>query len=472
MNDGPKKPQKLNFTTNGIRGIANVDLTPSNCVRIGLSIGKYLGPGKKAIIGADYRVSGHMIKGAIISGLSSMGVHIFDAGYTPTPALQKYIRDKSNFDLGLLITASHNPPEFNGIKIIDRDGIEISPLKEKQIEDAYNLPDLNRHLVSWREIGAIHHVSGVIDHYIESIIKNSKINKSRVANLRVVIDPGNGVTCTYVKELMERLNIKGIYIFDEPDGHFPNRVSEPTPDSLQALKEKVLDEGASFGVGFDGDGDRAIFIDDKGVFHWGDESFAVILNDILGEYKGWVVTPVSSSLLIQDIVEKYGAKLEWTKVGSITVSRRMVELNAKIGGEENGGIFFSPHQPVRDGGMALALIIGILTRNEKDLSELFADLPRYYLHKETIAVENSRKKEILEYIKGQINNEKRILIDGIKVIGHDGSVLIRPSGTEPKFRSFADGRTPEVAEKMSKWGIELVKDGLKALGSSRQVESE
>ncbi|MHA1371268.1 MAG: hypothetical protein ACTSRA_16320, partial [Promethearchaeota archaeon] len=147
MNDGPKKPQKLNFTTNGIRGIANVDLTPSNCVRIGLSIGKYLGPGKKAIIGADYRVSGHMIKGAIISGLSSMGVHIFDAGYTPTPALQKYIRDKSNFDLGLLITASHNPPEFNGIKIIDRDGIEISPLKEKQIEDAYNLPDLNRHLV-------------------------------------------------------------------------------------------------------------------------------------------------------------------------------------------------------------------------------------------------------------------------------------------------------------------------------------
>ncbi|MFX0101946.1 MAG: phosphoglucosamine mutase, partial [Candidatus Hodarchaeota archaeon] len=346
---------ELKFTTNGIRGIANEDLTPHVCMKIGLAFGHFLKPGAKVIIGTDYRISGHMIKNALVSGLTSTGVNVVDGSYTPTPALQKFVKDNpGKFDMGLIITASHNPPEFNGIKVIDADGIEIPPEKESKVEAYYKTITDKTSLPSWDQIGTLTDAHGVNNYYVDSILKNVNIDKEGSKKLNIVVDPGNGATCTYIYDLLARMGIsKNACISDEPDGSFPNRVSEPTPDSLQDLSEKVIAEGASFGIGFDGDGDRAILIDNDGKFHWGDESFALILNDLLQDYKGWVVTPVSSSVLVQEVVETHGAKLEWTKVGSITVSRRMLELDAIIAGEENGGIFYKPHQPVRDGGMAL-----------------------------------------------------------------------------------------------------------------------
>nr|MDO8115787.1 phosphoglucosamine mutase [Candidatus Sigynarchaeota archaeon] len=452
--------EELKFTTNGIRGIANQDLTPYTCARIGQSLGSFLGADATVIIANDYRISGPMIKSSLIAGLLSTGVHVQDAGYVPTPALQKFVKDGGHYSMGLIITASHNPPEFNGIKVVDSDGIEIPPEKEREIERIYNAWKPGMALCPWNAAGILSNQSGVISNYVENIILNSNMNKDVAGKIHIVVDPGNGIACSYIDTFMRKLGVKYSTIFGEADGCFPNRVSEPTPESLTTLGKTVVERGATFGIGFDGDGDRAIFIDGKGTFHWGDESFAVILNDLLQTYKGWVVTPVSSSVLVEDVVRTHGAKLEWTKVGSITVSRRMLQLEAIIAGEENGGIFYNPHQPVRDGGMALALIAGIVSRTDGDLTSLFAALPKYHLHKETVMVPHESKERIIEYIKSVTSDEKRTLIDGVKLFKDGGSVLIRPSGTEAKFRSFADGPTPEVAQRLSLWGIKLVKECL------------
>ncbi len=452
--------EQLKFTTNGIRGIANQDLTPYTCARIGQSLGSFLGKNATVLVANDYRISGPMIKAGLIAGLLSTGVHVQDAGYAPTPALQKFVKDSCHFSMGLIITASHNPPEYNGIKVVDNDGIEIPPEKEREIERIYDAWLPGAGLCPWNATGILSTQAGVLENYIASIIENTNINKEQAKKITVVVDPGNGIACSYIDTLMHKLGVNYSAIFGEADGCFPNRVSEPTPDSLQALSKAVVDRGATFGIGFDGDGDRAIFVDGKGAFHWGDESFAVILNDLLQTYKGWVVTPVSSSVLVEDVVKAHGAKLEWTKVGSITVSRRMLDLDAIIAGEENGGIFYNPHQPVRDGGMALALITGIVSRTGGDLTSLFEALPKYHLHKETVMVPPEIKARIIEYISDITRDENRTLIDGVKIFKNGGSVLIRPSGTEAKFRSFADGPTPDVATELSTWGIKLVKEYL------------
>ncbi|MHA1683658.1 MAG: phosphoglucosamine mutase [Promethearchaeota archaeon] len=450
----------LKFTTNGIRGIAEIDLTPISCKRIGRSIGMFLGKDARVLIGTDYRDSGPMIKRSLVSGLLDAGVNVEDAGFTPTPSIQKYVKDTKRYDMGLMVTASHNPPEFNGIKVVDFDGIEIAPYKEHQIEENYGVLLKNPSLPNPELMGNMKTLEGVTDHYMKQILENITINRDIARDIHVIVDPGNGIACSYIDKFLDKIGIIHTTIFGEPDGSFPNRVSEPTPDSLVALKEKVLEENASFGIGFDGDGDRAIFIDDRGEFHWGDESFAVILNDLLPTYKDWVVTPVSSSTLIQEIVQEHGAKLEWTKVGSITVSRRMLELDAIIAGEENGGIFYSPHQPVRDGGIALTLILEILGKRKETLSALFDELPKYHLHKKTIKVQHEDKQRVMNYIERVTKDEKTMVIDGIKIFKDGGSVLIRPSGTEPKFRSFADGKTKEIAKRLSEWGIKLVKEAL------------
>jgi phosphomannomutase/phosphoglucomutase len=455
--------REFTFTTNGIRGIANVDLTPYTCARMGQAIGEFLGAGASVILAIDYRVSGPMIKSALVSGLLSKGIHVHDAGEAPTPALQKYVKDTAAYAMGLIITASHNPPQFNGIKVVDSDGIEIPPEKERVIEQHYRDWHPALDLQAWNGIGELSRKEGIVDYYMDKVLGAVEIDKDRAKDFSIVVDPGNGITCCYIERFIKQLGAKCFTIFGEPDGCFPNRVSEPTPESLEALSRAVVEEGASFGVGFDGDGDRAIFVDDEGTFHWGDESFSVLLNELLKTYDGWIVTPVSSSVIVQDVVDAHGAKLEWTKVGSITVSRRMLELDAMIAGEENGGIFFKNHQPVRDGGIALALMLSVLSKNVgASLSDLFKALPKYYLHKETIPVENADKAKVFDYVLAATENENRLLLDGVKVFRDGGSVLIRPSGTEPKYRSFADGKTEEIATSLSKWGIQMVKDALEA----------
>jgi phosphomannomutase/phosphoglucomutase len=225
---------------------------------------------------------------------------------------------------------------------------------------------------------------------------------------------------------------------------------EPRPESLGVLASTVKAIGAHMGVAFDGDADRSIFVDANGVIYWGDKTFAVIIKNYLQKNPGAkIVTPVSSSTLIKDTVEAYKGELVWTKVGSVTVSQKMKEIGANLGGEENGGIFYGPHQAVRDGAMTTVLLLNIMAETGQSLTQLVAEQPQYFIEKAKIECPDNKKDLLQQKIFELVKNENVSTIDGVKIWFSDSSaILIRPSGTEPVFRLYAEAKNQETALKL------------------------
>jgi phosphomannomutase/phosphoglucomutase len=225
---------------------------------------------------------------------------------------------------------------------------------------------------------------------------------------------------------------------------------EPRPENLEELARIVKALGADLGVAFDGDADRSIFVDETGQIHMGDKTFGVVLKQFLLENpNSKVVTPVSSSTLIKDIAKAYKGELVWTKVGSVTVSQKMKEVNAKLGGEENGGVFYGPHQAVRDGAMTTALILGIMAKTGKKLSELIAEQPQYFIEKGKVECPEDKKTKVLTMLLEQTKGMNINTLDGVKIWFPDKSaILVRPSGTEPAYRMYAEAKNQKRAVKL------------------------
>ena len=355
------------FGTNGIRGVVNKELTVEMAIKIGAAIGTFFDHGT-LIVGFDARTSGSMLAKAVISGLNATGCSVLLAGLAPTPALQYAIR-KHKTDGGVIITASHNPPEYNGIKAIWKDGIELSHEQELRIERVF-FSDRMRY-ADWKTIGTTRELSGVIDEYVETIKQHVNIDGIAEKHYHVVVDGANSVGSLAAPRLLRELGCKVTTINANIDGTFPGRLPEPRPENLKELSLTVKAVQADLGVAYDGDADRSVFVDERGEIYWGDKTFALVEKDFLQKNKGErIVTPVSSSTLIKDIADAYGGELVWTKVGSVTVSHTMKKMKAKLGGEENGGIFYGPHLAVRDGAMALALLLDIMARSGQKLSKL------------------------------------------------------------------------------------------------------
>jgi len=434
------------FGTNGIRGLVNIELTPEMAIKVGCSIGTFFGK-KNLLLGYDARTSGPMLAKAVISGLTAAGCNVFFAGMAPTPALQFAVKNHK-MDGGVIITASHNPPEYNGIKVIWSDGIETSHEQEVEIENIYF--DDKIVFAKWDKLGVLKELPGINDEYIQAI--EAQVNPEKIAekHFHVVVDAANSVGGLTAPQLLRELGCKVTSINANIDGTFPGRLPEPRPESLTDLASTVKAIGADLGVAFDGDADRSIFVDENGVIYWGDKTFAVIIKQFLLKNPGAkIVTPVSSSTLIKDTVEAYKGDLVWTKVGSVTVSQKMKELNAKLGGEENGGVFYGPHQAVRDGAMTTALLLHIMAQTGQKLSELVSEQPQYYIEKGKIECPDDKKEVLLQNLYEQVKNENISTIDGVKIWFNDNSaILIRPSGTEPVFRLYAEAKDQEKALKL------------------------
>lgn len=434
------------FGTNGIRGLVNVELTPEMAIKIGCSIGTFFGR-KNLLLGYDARTSGPMFAKAVISGLTATGCSVFFAGMAPTPALQFAVKNHK-LDGGVIITASHNPAEYNGIKVIWSDGIETSHEQEVEIEDIYF--DNKIVFAEWDKLGTFRELPGINDEYVQAVEKQVNSAKIVERHFHVVVDAANSVGGLTAPPLLRELGCKVTSINANIDGTFPGRLPEPRPESLTDLALTVKAIGADLGVAFDGDADRSIFVDENGVIYWGDKTFAVIIKQFLIKNMGAkIVTPVSSSSLIKDTVETYKGVLIWTKVGSVTVSQKMKELNAKLGGEENGGIFYGPHQAVRDGAMTTALLLNIMAETGKQLSKLVAEQPQYFIEKGKIECPDEKKEVLLQKLFEQVKGENISTIDGVKIWFNDNSaILIRPSGTEPVFRLYAEAKSQEKALKL------------------------
>ncbi|MGV9102947.1 MAG: phosphoglucosamine mutase [Promethearchaeia archaeon] len=447
------------FGTNGVRGIINREITPELTLNIGKAVGTVL-EGEEVAVGRDCRMGGEMLRHAVTSGLLSTGISVVDVGFVPTPTLQ-FIVPLLGCTGGIMITASHNPPEFNGLKVMGSNGVEISRDVENEMEKVYFDRDFT--LAEWTEIGGTRKYDSAIENYLEAIKSHVDVDAVKRRTLKVVVDGANSVGSLATPILLRQLGCKVISLNAQLDGMFPGRDPEPTPENLKTLADAVKAMDADFGVAHDGDADRATFVDENGNVLWGDQSFAIMASYILGKYDSpTLVTPVSSGRLIEDVAHEAGATIDWTVVGSVDVSHRMLEIDAEMGGEENGGVFYPAHQAVRDGAMTAAKMAEIMSLEKKTLSELVAELPQYKSVKLSVDVPQDKKLAILAPLLELTKDQERITIDGVKLIYDQGWVLMRPSGTEPIWRCFVESESEKKAEELADKGKSII---LKALDS-------
>jgi phosphomannomutase/phosphoglucomutase len=435
------------FGTNGVRGIVNQDLTADLALRLAMSLGT-LTKGIVAV-GQDTRTSGSMLSYAAIAGLLATGCKVISVGIAPTPAVQYFVRD--NADAGIVITASHNPREYNGLKLIADDGTEFGSEGELAVEDIYysGVPQL----ADWRETGELTHAN-IIPAYMEGIMRNVRSSDIAKRGFVVAVDTGSGAGSIVTPFLLSRLNCSVTTINAQVDGTFPSRNPEPTEDVLTDLGKIVVSNGADLGVAHDGDADRAVFIDEKGNFVNEDVLLAIIVKHVLSEKQGSVVTPVSSSQRIVDVAEAAGCQVIWTPVGSIHVARVMMQMDAVIGGEGNGGVIFPEHQYCRDGAMTVAKVLEIMTVRDRRLSELANEIPKRYMEKTKVTCRD--RDAAMQHIESSAHGNIDTT-DGVKIWYDDGWLLIRPSGTEPIIRIFVEAETQRRANELLELGKILTK---------------
>ena len=448
-------PQGRLFGTNGVRFIPGVSADLEFVIKFAECVGTYFSEGE-VLVGRDGRLSGEALTLALTSGLMSSGRGVAEAGLVPTPALQ-YATKTLGYRGGVMVTASHNPAEYNGLKVVGSDGVEITRLDEQRIEKIFRDGSLGR--ADWKNVGTSRAEPSVIKTYLNGIL--SKVNTRLIAGRKftVVMDPGNGAQCLAAPYLLDMLGCKIITINSIVDGHFPARGPEPTPETLGDLSAAVRAVGADLGVAYDGDGDRAIFCDENGAIYWGDQSGSLLVDYLLERApEATIVTPISSSQVVEVVAAKRRAKVIRTRVGSVDVSRTIIERGAFFGFEENGGCIYPAHIAVRDGGMATALMLECLAARGLSFSKIMTNtLPRFFQAKTKVHVPPAKVKEIMKMIEKQagVRVEK---VDGLKIWMDEKTwVLVRPSGTEPIIRIFAESETEEKVNSVFKKFVRLVK---------------
>ena len=447
--------QQRLFGTNGVRFVPGVSRDLDFVIKLAEAIGTYFEEGE-VLVGRDGRTSGPALVNASVSGLMSSGRDVAEAGLVPTPALQYGVR-ALGFRGGVMVTASHNPPKYNGLKVVSGDGVEVPRLDEQRIEKIFFDKSENR--ADWKSVGTAREEPSVVKTYISCV--DSKVNGKLIADKKftVVMDLGTGAQAAAAPYLVESFGCKLITLNSVVDGSFPGRGPEPTPANLKDLSTVVKSVGADMGVAYDGDGDRAIFCDDDGRILWGDQS-GCLLTDYLCEKNpdSTIVTPVSSTQAVELVAKKKGAKVLRTRVGSVDVSRTILERKALFGFEENGGCIYSPHLTVRDGAMTTALMLECLAARGVSFARAVSyAVPKFHQSKTKVEVDPKKVAHVMRAVEKQAKGEVQ-RIDGLKIwIDEHSWVLVRPSGTEPIVRIFSESDTQEGADALTKKMVKVVK---------------
>ncbi len=426
------------FGINGVRGVVNETLTSDVALKLGRAIGRYY-DGTVAVA-TDTRISADMIKNAVIAGLLAEGCDVLDLKIVPVPALQYFVKTHDDVLGGVMITASHNTAEYNGVKCITSTGDEIGEAGQKKIQENYD-SDMPSHA---NRIGTVTQILRGGEEYINGILEHVKVNDIRRANLRVVVDCANGATSFTTPALLQRLGVYTVTLNANPQGEFPGRPSEPTEENLSDVIALIKTAGADLGVAHDLDGDRVSFISNEGKFIEGDEALAIMARYVLSRKTGVVVTTVSTSSVVEDVVKENGGVLVCTAVGSPVVAKRMRVENAVFGGEESGGMIFPEFQYCRDPALAIARMLECILKYGP-IQEQVDKLPVYHMEKRDVFCPEDKKEALMEHILSKCSEENIDTSDGLKVFYDDGWVLARPSGTENKFRIFSESTNKKKA---------------------------
>jgi len=461
---GPSIGVRL-FGTNGIREVVGQKLTAPFITAVAAGIGRAVPVGPPIVVGWDGRTSSPALSRIVSATLALAGHRVIEVGVLPTPAIQYNVL-QLRAQLGVIVTASHNPPEFNGIKCIAADGLEVLRPFEEAIENSVAAAETQS--APFAEVGDISVDSEGGRRYVDGIVGSVDAAVIARRKFRVVLDCANGASVPTSPWLLRRLGCQVVTLNGHLDGTFPGHLSEPTPQNLADLVRTVPAIGADLGIAHDGDADRAVFVDAQGTYLPGERILTLMAQEFVRRHPGGVVvTPVSASQSVEDVVRPLGGEVVYTRVGSPVVTREMQRRHAVFGGEENGGLIFPAFQLARDGAMTAAAVLELLAQRGLSLAEAVKDLPAYTLVKEKIQCPVELRQRVLEALAVQIESAggRVVTLDGLKVFGPDGWILMRPSGTEPLIRVFAEAKDPARARALAEDGLRKVRDVIAELGA-------
>jgi len=404
------------FGTSGIRRVADREFLEL-AFRVGLAIGKLY---PNVVIGSDARMSADAVKYSVISGLLAAGADCSDASIVPTPTLALAT---SEFQAGVMITASHNPPEYNGIKLWNTDGSAFSPAQQQELEELVFSSILNS--AEWRYFKQLTMYPLAIEKHIAKIMADFPYK----LNVKVVVDSGGGAASIITPSLLKGMGCEVIELNCRYDGTFP-RPSEPTEKNLQGLIDMVKNTGAALGIAHDGDAERMMAVDDNGEFIVGDKLMAILAKAVGATS---VVTTVDASM----VIEKMGYAVTRTRVGDAAVSDELKQNNADFGGEPSGSWIFPMHSLCPDGIYAAALMVKLAS--EQKLSKLIKTIPEFPIRRGSVPCDAAKFTD-LENRLSALGAESIDMLDGFRLNYANGWVLVRPSGTEPKMRITAEAK--------------------------------
>ena len=435
--------QRRLFGTNGVRGIYGRELTLPFVIDLTYSLATYFNTGP-IVVGFDGRNSSPLLSNIVSAVLNAGGLDVMMAGQIPTPCLQFAAKAKK-FRGGIMITASHNPPEYNGIKPCANDGVEISREDERRVEEIF----YNRQFSKTDQTNKTLFDQNIVNEYMDKVLSLIDVEKIKSRSFKVVMDLGNGVQTLVAPYLLKKLGCQVFTINSNIDGNFPGRGPEPTTDNLISLSNMVRDLHADFGVAYDGDGDRSLFCDEKGIIHPGDKTAAVLVKYLINEKHNGaeIICPINTTLNVQLVADEGNSNIVYTKVGSVEVSREMIKRNALIGLEENGGFMYGKLNQVRDGAMTTGLVLDMLANSSAankstitQFSDFIGSLKKIAQFKTKFKcsskeVANTVVRKCLEH-----GSPKKIeKLDGAKIwIDDESWIMVRPSGTEPLIRMYGE----------------------------------
>jgi len=439
------------FGSSGTRGVANEELTPGFVLRVAKAAGSVWRADRVAVA-RDTRTTGRMLENAAVAGLQSVGADVDRLGVLPTPGTQAYAEREEV--PAVMVTASHNPAEYNGVKLVGEDGVELAVDDLERVERKFSTEQFGD--AAWDGTGDDRTVESAARTYLDQLYDAVDREAIADAGLTVALDPGHGAGSLTSPEFYRELGCEVVTVNSQPDGHFPGREPEPVREHLADLGRLVEAADADVGIAHDGDADRAIFFDETGEYVEGDAALAALAEAELGE-GDTTVSAVNVSQRLVDVCERTGAELELTPIGSTQIMTRIRQLEAEgervpVAGEGNGGIIFPGYRTTRDGAYTGARFLELLAEDDRSASEVVAPYSDYHNVRVNVGYgDDAERDALLEAAESRAldADANRTTIDGYRMDYGDAWVLVRPSGTEPVVRIYAESTDHEHAEELA-----------------------
>jgi len=439
------------FGTSGIRGKIGSEVTCELALNVGKSLAHYLGNEGSVVLGYDTRTTNKMLDQAIAAGLLESGVDVIKIGMVPTP-LVGYATEKLDADAGIMLTASHNPSQYNGIKLWNKNGMAYTSNQEKEIEEIYANKAYTS--VTWDKVGKLSVNEEIKGKYVDDLVDMVDIKEG----LKVVIDCASGAGSEISPLVFRKAGCEVTTLNSQPDGFFPGRNPEPNAENLQTLMKTVVAVGADLGIAHDGDADRMITVDEKGNISPFDSLLALISK----EFDGDIVTTVDAGLCMDESVS---GKVYRTPVGDVNVAEVIIEKDASFGGEPSG-TWLHPDFCMCPDGILSGLRMAELVSNKGKLSDLLDEIPSYPNIREKITCSKEAKIKVMEnmedLLKGAFDDIVEVnSVDGVRLTFADHSwVLVRPSGTEDYVRITLESRDEARAEEIKETCVKIINENL------------